>query len=503
MRPGAFGFSHAIRCQPFFEQALSLDPSFPLAHYRLAVLSINNGTAEAYRAHIEAALRGTDRMSWRDAAMVRSTAARQAGRYDEAIQQLETILARDPDDRVAIADAAQVLAARGDRAGAIPYLERLLSLDPSDDSVVGELIEDLGILGRPEKLRQLVAQQRTLPATPERIDAIVRGLVWLGEAREALSLARAHLVDMPRGIIPQDATALLEILGEFEEAEAFSRRFLAVRPDWPPNRWPLAGTLAAQGRMREARRVLDAIEPTGVGLMPVTYPQVRATVLAGSGDARAVWLEAARAAALDSRGNFAAMFAPMLALLGDLPHARELARALPPTSPVSRELEALALWRSGETVRALAELGTVEQRDPRGLEALYPCYLIAEVSAAAGEHRETLAAGRRFTRLWKYGHGYGWISSRMLFLSARAHAELGEKDAARADLDRLMRRLAQGRRRLPAPARGPGAGAIAVGRRAVACGHGGASSPASSGRLTAPSPGAPGVRQAQPDAVDR
>lgn len=442
-RPGAFGYSHAIRCQPLFEQALSLDPSFPLAHYWMAVLSINNGTVETYRAHIEAALRGTERMSWRDAAMVRSTAARQAGRHDEALQQLEAILARDPDDGVAMAEAASVLAAKGDRAGAVPYLERQLALDPSGDYVIAELVEDLGILARPEKLRQLVAQQRTLPATPERVDAVIRGLVWLGEAREALNLARANHGESPRGIILGDTTQLLELLGEFAEAEAMYRQFLAQRPDWPPNRWSISGTLAAQGRMREARRVLDAIEPIGVGITPVNYPLVRAAVLAGSGDARAVWLEAARMAALDSGGRFAAMVAPELALVGDLQHARELARQLPPTSPVPREVEALTLWRSGEAARALAGLASIEQLDPRGLDALYPCYLIAEVSAAVGEHRETLAAARRFAHLWKYNHSYGWISSRMLFLSARAHAELGEKEAARADLGRLLRRLAR------------------------------------------------------------
>ncbi len=440
-RPGAYGYSHAVRCQPLFEQALSLDPTFALAHFRLAVLALNNGTVETFRAHIQAALRGAGRMSWRDAAMVRSLAARQGGEYDAALEQLEALLARDPDDRVAIGEAAGVLADKGDRAGAVPYQERLLALDPADDSVVAELVENLGILRRPEKLRQLVAVQRTLPPTPERLDAVIRALVWLGETREALDLARANQGDSPDGIIPIDTAVLREMLGEFDEAEAWYRRGRAERPDWPPRSWALAGALAAQGRMTEARRVLDAIEPTGVGIKASLFPSVRADVLAASGNARVVWREAARAVALHATDNEAASLAVALALVGDLEHARELTRPLPITSPVSRVVEALALQRGGDSARALASLAAVEQADPRGLLGLYPSYIIAEVSAAAGEHRETLAAASRFAHLWWYGYNYGWISSRMLFLSARAHAALGEKEAARADLDRLLHRL--------------------------------------------------------------
>jgi tetratricopeptide (TPR) repeat protein len=366
-------------------------------------------------------------------------AAKHDRRYDAALEQLEAILARDPDDRVAVGETAEVLSERGDRAGAVPYQERLLALDPGDDSVVADLVENLGILRRPEKLRQLVAVQRALPTTPERFDAIFRGLVWLGEARQALDLARAHPGDSPDGIIPVDSGALLQMLGEFDEAEAAARKAHARRPDSPPASWLLAGALAAQGRMKEARRVLDAIEPTGVGLRADNYAGVRGDVLAGGGDAGAVWKEAARAVALG--GGFAKYLAPLLAVLGDLAHARELASPLSPDSLISREVAALILWRSGDPARALAALTAVEETDPRGLDATYPCYLIAEVSAAAGEHRETLAAARRFSRLWFYGHCYGWISSRLLFLTAKAHAALGEKEAARADLARLLHRL--------------------------------------------------------------
>jgi tetratricopeptide (TPR) repeat protein len=440
-RPGAFGYTLDSQCRHFFEQALSHDPGFALAHFQLAIISYVNGSPATFRAHIEVALRGADRMSWRDAALVRSLAASYDQRYDAALEQLEAILARDPDDRVALLEAAEVLGEKGDRAGAVPYLERLLSLDPGDDSIVADLIEDLGILGRWEKLRQLVAAQRTLPSTQMRLDAIIRGLVWLGEAPEALGLARAHPGESPDGIIPIDAAQVLELLGKLDEAEAWFRGFRARRPDRPSRSWLLAGVLAAQGRMKEARTQLDAIDPAGAETDASYYPAARGDVLAGGGDARIVWREAARATALERGGAVSANLAPLLALLGDLEHARLLAGPLAHDSPAFRVVEALVLWRSGDPTGAVAELAAVEQSSPRGRDVLYPCYLIAEVSAAAGEHRETLAAARRFSRLWLYGHYYGWISSRFLFLTARAHAALGETQAARADLDRLLHRL--------------------------------------------------------------
>lgn len=438
-RPGASGFSHVVRCQPFFEEALSLDPSFALAHFRLASLASIAGSVKTVRTHLEPALRGTERMSWRDAALVRAFVARQDGRHDAALEQLEAILVRVPDDRAAVVEAAGILAAKGDRAGAVSYLERLLSLDPGDDSFVGELIEHLGILGRPEKLRQLVTLQRTLPATPERLDAIIRGLVWLGEAKDGLAVA-IGAGRQPK-LIDTDYLIIVEMLGGFSELDPAWRARLAAQPDWPPSRWSLANVLAAQGRMKEARAALDAVEPHAEGIPPSTYPLVRGAVLAGSADARVVWREAARAQAIDSKGENVTNLAPVLALLGDVEHARELVRSLPPGSPDLRAVEALAAWKAGDPARALAALAALEQADPRGLEVTYPCYLIAEVSAAIGDPRETLVASRRFERLWKYRYDYGWISSRFLFLSARAHAALGEKEAARAKLGQLLHRL--------------------------------------------------------------
>jgi hypothetical protein len=108
---------------------------------------------------------------------------------------------------------------------------------------------------------------------------------------------------------------------------------------------------------------------------------------------------------------------------------------------VREQLDALLAWHRGDPTTAMASLAGLEQRDPWSYDGMLPAYLLAEVAASAGEHREVLAAAQRFARLWPTGYWYGWASSRMLLLTARAHLALGDSATARADADALLARL--------------------------------------------------------------
>jgi hypothetical protein len=69
---------------------------------------------------------------------------------------------------------------------------------------------------------------------------------------------------------------------------------------------------------------------------------------------------------------------------------------------------------------------------------LPPAYLIAEVSAAAGQDAETVAAVERFLRFPPRGFWRAFAYPRSLFLSAQAHARLGEREEARREIDALL-----------------------------------------------------------------
>jgi len=297
------------------------------------------------------------------------------------------------------------------------------------------------------QLQGLVDRLRSQPATPERTEALIRSLVWLGDGNAAVEAARAAVAS---GGGPPALSLLmgsLLVAGRLEEAEALQRQRIALVPTRVPSRWSLALVLAGQGRQAEALHVLDEAEQIGEGTEPDQHRYVRAMVLGGSGRPDAVWREASRVAAADP--GQASHLAVLLAVLGDAAHAEALRPGATSDSPADRQLAALLAWRRGDAVEALAQLRALEDRDPWPWEGMFPSYLAAEVAAAAGDHREVLAASKRFGRLWVRGYWYGWASSRLLLLTARAHRALGERDEARAAVETLLARLGRADRDLP------------------------------------------------------
>ncbi len=422
-------------CPPFFERALELDPSFALAHYWLAVLRTPNGSLpERGRPHIEAALRGVDRLPAREAAHVRAYAAHLAGDDPGALRQYDDLLARFPDDGHALELAGFLLEARSDYEGAARYWRRLLELDPEQDQVAEGLVVALSTLGRQSEVRRLLGELRARPPTPARARAVVMGLVRLGDVDEAVAEARRAEASLRSPEVEGLLRSALETAGAYAEVEPRYRA--ALDPADPRTAEYLAAALAALGRVREAFAVLDEAHRRDERGRPEVGLYVRAMLLGAAPDPARLWPTAARVAALNP--SYGEDLAVVLALRGDLAHAAQLARTMAPGAPVRRQYEALLAWRGGDAATGLARLGALEAADPWPADGLLPAYLAAEVAAAAGEHRETLAAVERYRRLWQKGYWRAWAWPRTLYLAARAHAALGDRDAARREVDRLL-----------------------------------------------------------------
>jgi hypothetical protein len=168
-----------------------------------------------------------------------------------------------------------------------------------------------------------------------------------------------------------------------------------------------------------------------------TIQYVRANYAAGDDDQAVRWREAARAKALAPR--LSGPLAVLLALFGDLRHAAELADLLERRSTAAEEYEALVEWRNGDGPGAAGRLAALDARDPwPASNAIAPSYLLAEVSADLHDWRGTVAAVERFRSLWPRGMWRSWAVPRSMYLAALAHANLGEQDRARAELDRLL-----------------------------------------------------------------
>jgi tetratricopeptide (TPR) repeat protein len=423
-----------LSCPPHFERALAHDPSFALAHYRLALAETPWGAPpERGRPHIDAAMRAVDRLPAREGALVRAWEAHLSGRDEEALRRYDELLVRFPDDAEALERAASLVWFQGRFAESVPYLQRRLALDPGDDQARLDLVAAFGMLGRAGELRRLVAEAKALPPAPHRARALVEGLVRLGELDEAVALARAAARDMPSPPTRGALSLALEMSGRFGELEAVRRAALGE----DANRWyALADAVAAQGRFREAEAILVEASRRDERRDQRLATHVRAVWLGDGREPAGFWREAARSAALDP--STAGTLAVLAALRGDLPHAAVLARATPPGSNDLEQYEALVAWRGGDATGALARLAALQSRDPEPVSGIHPSYLTAEVAVAARDWQEALGALERFQRQPVKGYWSAWAWPRAHLLRARAHLALGQRGAAHQALDRLL-----------------------------------------------------------------
>jgi tetratricopeptide (TPR) repeat protein/TolB-like protein len=420
-------------CADHFRAALALDPTFAMAHYQIAfLLGAETGPRPELEAHMAAALRYVDRVPPKEAALIRAWDAHLGGRDEEALSLYGQVLAGFPDDLEALMLAGDLEFHRGEWVAAVPFFEKVLALDPEAEWPLAHLVDALGVLRRPAELRALVGRLEGVAPSAARAHATVRALGWAGDAPGAVAAARAASERFPGPAASHDLATALAAEGRYAEAEAVLRRSVAEDPADAPARGALAGALRAQGRAAEGLAVLDA----GPGRSDDAF--VRAAYLAGGGDARAVWREAAKAAATSARPEQVGFLAVLLALAGDAEHAAQLGARVPAGSAAAEQLEAIRAWRSGDGAGAVARLATLESRDPWPTYALPPAYLIAEIAADSGDPREAVRASTRYLALWPRGIWRGWAYPRALFLSARARAELGEVPAAREELRRLL-----------------------------------------------------------------
>jgi tetratricopeptide (TPR) repeat protein len=259
-RPSRRSWAESGACAARFREALARDPGFALAHYQLAfILQTEGRPAADVQTHLQAALRAIDRAPPKEAALVRAWEAHVSGRDEEALRAYGRILEEYPDDKHALYVAAYILSQRKQWAEAVPYLERLLSVDPSAEWALDDLVTALAMLRRWDALRDLVERTGDDPATPAQGHARVRGLVWLGAAGEALEAARRAVERGGGGPAELDLASVLTARGDVEEAEALLERLRAAQPSDLQTAWALARTIAMQGRRREALALVDGL----------------------------------------------------------------------------------------------------------------------------------------------------------------------------------------------------------------------------------------------------
>ncbi len=426
-------------CAEHFRQALKADPGFAMAHYQLAYVSAIELTDSAEeRRDIDAAAQRIAGVPMKERQLILAWKAHIDGRDGDALASYQQVLERFPEDKDALFLAGTLLHLQGDHQRAIPFMEKVLAIDPTFDWALDYLPEELLATGGTEELRQHVLRWAALPPSPAVLHALAFARFGLGDVEGALATARRHAALITGALGRRDVAAVLFSSGDFSGAERELRAAAGGRDDLLPLK--LVNTVHAQGRTREALTILDQFEPwLRRNSDKATYHYFRAVLLASRGDRKGARAEANAMVEIDP--TVAAQLAVDLALHGDLERAQALAANLPPRSSRYEVWQSVLDWKRGDLASAKSRLRALDRVDPFAENAPMPSFVLAEVAADSGDHAEAVAAVLRYQRLWAPGAPglrSAWTSPRAMVILARSQLRLGRVAEARRTLDRFL-----------------------------------------------------------------
>jgi hypothetical protein len=431
--------SYGQDCAEHLERALAADPAFALAHYQLAVWRAHHGgSREEQRVATEAAVRHIERVPGKERRLIRAWASHFEGRDEEALQELTRLVESNPQDEEGIYEAGDLLFHRSEFERAAPWFERQVHLDPALAHGWGleHLAHSLGALGRVDDLRRLADGWSRGPGNAVNLHALATALAWLGDLPGA-ARAAGREAEAGGGLSALEDQAYVGIMaGDYDRVRAGVEPLAAPGSPAPVIGWlALAALDGYQGRRAAGRARLEAMaRELGPAGQDALVRGMRIQYLAGDGVGPALSAEVEGLLALDPEA--AAVHAPLLAWLGETDLAARLAPHLRPGSPRQRTYEALALWNGGRREEALWRLRDVARTSPYDVDfGLAPAFLVADLSARAGDDAAAVEAWRRFralyipTAMWR-----SWAHARGLVGEAESLARLGRTDEAQEAL---------------------------------------------------------------------
>ncbi len=419
------------------ERAVAIDPEFALAHAALAERSSFFDDAGAER-HFASAMRHLDRLPPKERLLLEAAAAVREHRYAEALATWDRVIALWPQDPRAFVAAGTFLLHRyGDSAAARPYLEQALAIAGVDRIRAVDFLIDLGRLDEALAFARRWTEEDASALAFANLSGVHR---VRGEPGPALQAARRVLsYQGPSRSIPCGGGTLwsyveADALDEFDrEMRRAGRRCFEVA--------------ALRGSLREALTLLDAnaratdatVGSFPLGQAPATareavYRHARVHLLWGFGDADRLWREVEEQLRLGS--SSAMCSAGLLASVGDLDRAARLMALWnglgDPRLPCRRLYRAVTAWKRGDLEGAARTL--------TGMYGAGAAYWLGVVLAELGHDRDAIAAFHRFQRdpTWNFAPENVIAYPRSLYLEALSLERLGERDAARARIARLL-----------------------------------------------------------------
>ena len=277
------------------EAALKVDPQFALAHYQTAVLDAwtvrpgwsDEASLKNVQQHIDTAVRLADRLPDKERLALLAWKATWEKRNDEALRLRDEAAERWPQDKEAVFWAGDIRFHTGDTVAAIPYFERALKLDPAYALAEQHTAIAYTALDRREDLLALTTRWAERSHDPDAYRSLGRALLALDRRDDAVEAYAKATAKDGRLAYPPALAQYLAYHGRAHEAEGEVRKALAALPrpvpGAPPPKDPLKSKemspekervvltrtlmdlLVYQGRLREARQVLQSMEGDGIG----------------------------------------------------------------------------------------------------------------------------------------------------------------------------------------------------------------------------------------------
>ena len=245
------GVENARRGLDYFTQAVALDPDFALAWAALA------------GAHLSFA--GNSWLDPKEANAKAVAAAQNALRLDEALPEAHTAL-------------ALIKQHEWDWAGAEASLRRAIELNPSLVEAHERYADYLSLMGRHAEALAEVKRAQELDPLQIKLRGREAWLLYLARrSDEALELWRQTYKAEPPGAVPKRGLAFIyEANGMHEEAVAVHRKVNSVEGETTGGLCYLGWALAAAGRGKEAREILDRLHETREYVSPAELAALHA-----------------------------------------------------------------------------------------------------------------------------------------------------------------------------------------------------------------------------------
>jgi DNA-binding winged helix-turn-helix (wHTH) protein/tetratricopeptide (TPR) repeat protein len=408
---------------PLFERAISLDPTFAMAHARLGINFFNIGEPGRAEESLRSAYNLREHLSEREKLYITASYNAMATRDFEAARQSYELWAQIyPRDPFAVGNLGVVYGYLGDYEQALTAVRAAAKLDPQNALVFSNVVQVLLQLNRLDEGKAMASKAAALNLDSPSLQSNLYMLSFLQKNQTGMAQATLALADKPDWgdviLYAESDTAAYQ--GKFVQARNLSQR--AVDTAERDHKTEAAAAYEAEGAVREA--------------------------LAGN---EALAIRHANAALARSGGKVVqTLAATALGLAGDGAQAGRLADALARDHPqdtvvqfnVVPTIHAATALRAGNSAQAIATLEGIRryelgQTDQTVAFVMYPVFVRAQAYLAARQG-DAIAEFRRIIERPGLVQNEPIAALAHLGL-ARAYAQANDKTRAKVKYQDFLR----------------------------------------------------------------